>query len=220
MSQSNTVYLSGHIYVATVIPAVRHQISFPLIFHHGVSDVSACFIFPCLFNGQKTERWIIWIVCCKTFLKKSKVSVNWIWVSGFCLGPDSGLRKERRRRRKITNIISFDDDLDGGAEDEEDGDEEAKARSRRGAPAQSSVEEGIDPLEPPLSGSPAQNGVLEPGDVGWVGSPRPSRTGPPAGPPLPDSQSAENDEEEDDEEEETRKPRTEIQDRLASDQWV
>ncbi|XP_027892975.1 sorting nexin-29 isoform X2 [Xiphophorus couchianus] len=133
---------------------------------------------------------------------------------------DSGLRKERRRRKKITNIISFDDDLDGGAEDEEDGDEEAKARSRRGAPAQSSVEEGIDPLEPPLSGSPAQNGVPEPGDAGWVGSPRPSRTAPPAGPPLPDSQNAENDEEEDDEEEETRKPRTEIQDRLASDQLV
>ncbi|XP_032430256.1 sorting nexin-29 isoform X2 [Xiphophorus hellerii] len=133
---------------------------------------------------------------------------------------DSGLRKERRRRKKITNIISFDDDLDGGAEDEEDGDEEAKARSRRGAPAQSSVEEGIDPLEPPLSGSPAQNGVPEPGDAGWVGSPRPGRMAPPAGLPLPDSQTAENDEEEDDEEEETRKPRTEIQDRLASDQLV
>ncbi|XP_014855684.1 PREDICTED: sorting nexin-29 [Poecilia mexicana] len=133
---------------------------------------------------------------------------------------DSGLRKERRRRKKITNIISFDDDLDGGAEDEEDGDEEAKARSRRSAPAQSSVEEGIDPLQPPLSGSPAQNGVPEPGDAGWVGSPRPDRTAPPAGPPLPDSQSAENEEEEDDEEEETRKPRTEIQDRLASDQLV
>ncbi|XP_023196881.1 sorting nexin-29 isoform X2 [Xiphophorus maculatus] len=133
---------------------------------------------------------------------------------------DSGLRKERRRRKKITNIISFDDDLDGGAEDEEDGDEEAKARSRRGAPAQSSVEEGIDPLEPPLSGSPAQNGVPEPGDAGWVGSPQPGRTAPPAGPPLPDRQSAENDEEEDDEEEETRKPQTEIQDRLVSDQLV
>uniref|UniRef100_A0A096LVR6 Sorting nexin 29 n=1 Tax=Poecilia formosa TaxID=48698 RepID=A0A096LVR6_POEFO len=106
-------------------------------------------------------------------------------------GSDSGLRKERRRRKKITNIISFDDDLDGGAEDEEDGDEEAKARSRRSAPAQSSVEEGIDPLQPPLSGSPAQNGVPEPGDAGWVGSPRPDRTAPPAGPPLPDSQSAE-----------------------------
>uniref|UniRef100_A0A3B3V076 Sorting nexin 29 n=1 Tax=Poecilia latipinna TaxID=48699 RepID=A0A3B3V076_9TELE len=132
---------------------------------------------------------------------------------------DSGLRKERRRRKKITNIISFDDDLDGGAEDEEDGDEEAKARSRRGAPAQSSVEEGINPLQPPLSGSPAQNGVPEPGDAGWVGSPRPGHTAPPAGPPLPDSQSAENEEEEDDEEE-TRKPRTEIQDRLASDQLV
>uniref|UniRef100_A0A672H1X0 Sorting nexin 29 n=1 Tax=Salarias fasciatus TaxID=181472 RepID=A0A672H1X0_SALFA len=61
---------------------------------------------------------------------------------------DSGLRKERRRKKKITNIISFDDDLDGGAEDEEEADEAAAMRKSHTAPAQSSVEEGIDPLEP------------------------------------------------------------------------
>ncbi|KAM4715582.1 sorting nexin-29 [Anableps anableps] len=134
---------------------------------------------------------------------------------------DSGLRKERRRKKKITNIISFDDDLDGGAEDEEDGEEESQkvkaTRSRCTAPAQSSVEEGIDPL----SESPAQNGVPEPGMVGWVGSPHPCRTAPPAEPPLPDSKSMENEEEEE-EEEEMYKPQTQIQEeeRIPSDQLV
>ncbi|KAK1881494.1 Sorting nexin-29, partial [Dissostichus eleginoides] len=37
------------------------------------------------------------------------------------------------------------------------------------APAQSSVEEGVDPLEPEFSESPAQNGLSEPGIVSWVG---------------------------------------------------
>uniref|UniRef100_A0A665TX46 Sorting nexin 29 n=1 Tax=Echeneis naucrates TaxID=173247 RepID=A0A665TX46_ECHNA len=96
---------------------------------------------------------------------------------------ESGLRKERRRKKKITNIISFDDDLDGG----------------------SSVEEGMDPLEPAFSQSPAQNGLAESGIVSWVGSPHPSRTPPMTTPPLPDSKSIDNEEEE--EEEEIYKPK-------------
>ncbi|XP_074476730.1 sorting nexin-29 [Sebastes fasciatus] len=137
---------------------------------------------------------------------------------------DSGLRKERRRKKKITNIISFDDDLDGGAEDEEEGEEDSQKmgamRKSHTAPAQSSVEEGIDPLEPVFSESPAQNGVDEPGIISWVGSPHPSRT-PPATPPLPDSKSIDNEEE--DEEEEMYKPRAQSQDeerRSSSDQVV
>uniref|UniRef100_A0A667XMT2 Sorting nexin 29 n=1 Tax=Myripristis murdjan TaxID=586833 RepID=A0A667XMT2_9TELE len=86
---------------------------------------------------------------------------------------DSGLRKERRRKKKITNIISFDDDLDGGAEDEEEGEEDSRKmgtmRKSHTAPAQGSVEEGIDPLEPAFSLSPAQNGVADPGIVSWTG---------------------------------------------------
>ncbi|KAM9425487.1 sorting nexin-29 [Pholidichthys leucotaenia] len=128
---------------------------------------------------------------------------------------DSGLRKERRRKKKITNIISFDDDLDGGAEDEEEGEEDSQKsstlRKSHTAPAHSSVEEGIDPLEPTFSESPAQNGLAEPGIVSWVGSPHPCRTPPPttAG-PLPDSKSIDNEEEEEDEEE-VYKPRTQTQ---------
>uniref|UniRef100_A0AAQ6A6Z2 Sorting nexin 29 n=1 Tax=Amphiprion ocellaris TaxID=80972 RepID=A0AAQ6A6Z2_AMPOC len=109
--------------------------------------------------------------------------------------PHSGLRKERRRKKKITNIISFDDDLDGGAEDEEEGEEDSQKmgvmRKSHTAPAQSSVEEGIDPLEPAFSD--------------WVGSPHPCRTPPITTPPLPDSKSIDNEEEE--EEEEMYKPR-------------
>ncbi|XP_040922882.1 sorting nexin-29 isoform X2 [Toxotes jaculatrix] len=143
---------------------------------------------------------------------------------------DSGLRKERRRKKKITNIISFDDDLDGGAEDEEEGEDESQKmgmmRKSHTAPTQSSVEEGIDPLEPAfsqspaLSQSPAQNGVVEPGIVSWVGSPHPSRTPPTATPPLPDSKSIDNEEEE--EEEEMYKPRAQTQEeeRISSDQAV
>ncbi|XP_042363564.1 sorting nexin-29 [Plectropomus leopardus] len=138
---------------------------------------------------------------------------------------DSGLRKERRRKKKITNIISFDDDLDGGAEDEEEGEEDSQKmgvmRKSHTAPAQSSVEEGIDPLEPAFSESPAQNGLTEPGIVSWVGSPHPSRTPPPtAAPPLPDSKSLDNEEEE--EEEEMYKPRAQTQEeeRSSSDQVV
>uniref|UniRef100_A0A3Q3BHH8 Sorting nexin 29 n=1 Tax=Kryptolebias marmoratus TaxID=37003 RepID=A0A3Q3BHH8_KRYMA len=117
---------------------------------------------------------------------------------------DSGLRKERRRKKKITNIISFDDDLDCGAEDEEEGEEDSQKaramRKSRAAPAQSSVEEGIDPLEPTLSESPAHNGVVKPGLVNWVGSPHPCRTAPADAPPLPDSKSVDNEEEEEEEE--------------------
>uniref|UniRef100_A0A669DHA3 Sorting nexin 29 n=1 Tax=Oreochromis niloticus TaxID=8128 RepID=A0A669DHA3_ORENI len=113
---------------------------------------------------------------------------------------DSGLRKERRKKKKITNIISFDDDLDGGAEDEEDGEDDSQKiggmRKSHTAPAQSSVEEGIDPLEPVFSESLAQNGVSEPGIVSWVGSPHPCRTPPITAPPLPDSKSVDNEEEE------------------------
>ncbi|XP_015232582.1 PREDICTED: sorting nexin-29 [Cyprinodon variegatus] len=134
---------------------------------------------------------------------------------------DSGLRKERRRKKKITNIISFDDDLDGGAEDEEDGEWDSQkpkeARTSGAPPTQSSVEEGIDPLEPTLSESPAQNGIPEPCIANWVGSPHPCRTAPPAGPPLPDSQDIENEEEE----EEMYKPRTQSQEEtIPSDQLV
>lgn len=136
--------------------------------------------------------------------------------------PDSGLRKERRRKKKITNIISFDDDLDGGAEDEEEGEEDSQKtgvmKKSHTAPAQNSVEKGIDLLEPALSESPAQNGVAEPGIVSWVGSPHPSRTAPATTPPLPDSKSIDNEEEE--EEEEMYKPRAQTQEeeRTSSDQ--
>uniref|UniRef100_A0A665TWP8 Sorting nexin 29 n=1 Tax=Echeneis naucrates TaxID=173247 RepID=A0A665TWP8_ECHNA len=118
-------------------------------------------------------------------------------------------QKERRRKKKITNIISFDDDLDGGAEDEEEGEEDTQKmgtmRKSITAPAQSSVEEGMDPLEPAFSQSPAQNGLAESGIVSWVGSPHPSRTPPMTTPPLPDSKSIDNEEEE--EEEEIYKPK-------------
>uniref|UniRef100_A0A3Q1G7S3 Sorting nexin-29-like n=1 Tax=Acanthochromis polyacanthus TaxID=80966 RepID=A0A3Q1G7S3_9TELE len=134
------------------------------------------------------------------------------------------IMKERRRKKKITNIISFDDDLDGGAEDEEEGEEDSQKmgamRKSHTAPAQSSVEEGIDPLEPALSESPAQNGLAEPGIVSWVGSPHPCRTPPIPTPPLPDSKSIDNEEEE--EEEEMYKPRAQTQEeeRIPSDQVV
>uniref|UniRef100_A0A3B4X2B3 Sorting nexin 29 n=1 Tax=Seriola lalandi dorsalis TaxID=1841481 RepID=A0A3B4X2B3_SERLL len=137
---------------------------------------------------------------------------------------DSGLRKERRRKKKITNIISFDDDLDGGAEDEEEGEEDSQKmgtmKKSHTAPPQSSVEEGIDPLEPDFPQSPAQNGLVEPGIVSWVGSPHPSRTPPMTTPPLPDSKSVDNEEEE--EEEEMYKPRAQTQEeeRISSDQVV
>ncbi|XP_028263300.1 sorting nexin-29 isoform X2 [Parambassis ranga] len=137
---------------------------------------------------------------------------------------DSGLRKERRRKKKITNIISFDDDLDGGAEDEEEGEEDSQKtglmRKSHTAPAQSSVEEGIDPLEPTFSESPSQNGLSEPGIVSWVGSPHPCRTPAITTPPLPDSKSIDNEEEE--EEEEMYKPRAQTQEEemLTSDQVV
>uniref|UniRef100_A0A7N6AUY3 Sorting nexin 29 n=1 Tax=Anabas testudineus TaxID=64144 RepID=A0A7N6AUY3_ANATE len=124
---------------------------------------------------------------------------------------DSGLKKERRRKKKITNIISFDDDLNGGAEDEEEGEEDShKGTMRKSdtAPAQSSVEEGIDPLEPAFSHSPAQNGLVEPEVMSWVGSPHPSRTAPITSPSLPDSKNIDNEEEE--EEEEVYKPRWEF----------
>ncbi|XP_011603085.2 sorting nexin-29 isoform X1 [Takifugu rubripes] len=133
---------------------------------------------------------------------------------------DSGLRKERRRKKKITNIISFDDDLDG--EDEEEGDSQKSSVLRKShtAPAQSSAEDGIDPLEPIFSESPAQNGTAEPGIVSWVGSPHPSRTPPATSPPLPDTRSIDN--EEDEEEEEMYKPRTHTQEEetICSDQAV
>ncbi|XP_032357395.1 sorting nexin-29 [Etheostoma spectabile] len=137
---------------------------------------------------------------------------------------DSGLRKERRRKKKITNIISFDDDLDGGAEDEEEGEEDSQKmgamRKSHIARAQSSVEEGIDPMEPAFFESPAQNGLAEPGIVSWVGSPHPSRTPPTATPPLPDSKSIDYEDEE--EEEEMYKPRAQTQEeeRSSSDQVV
>lgn len=91
-------------------------------------------------------------------------------------------------------------------------------RKSHTAPAQSSVEEGIDPLEPASSESPAQNGLPEPGIISWVGSPHPSRTPPATTPPLPDSKSIDNEEEE--EEEEMYKPRAQTRDeeRISSDQ--
>ncbi|XP_020779821.1 sorting nexin-29 [Boleophthalmus pectinirostris] len=139
---------------------------------------------------------------------------------------DSGLRKERRKKKKITNIISFDDDLDGGAEDEEEAEEDHQnnksLRKSHTAPAQpqSSVEEGVDPLENSYSASPAQNGVMEAGIVSWVGSPHPSRTPPLSTPVLPDSKSLDNEEEE--EEEEVYKPRAQEQEeeRTSSEQLV
>ncbi|KAF1374142.1 hypothetical protein PFLUV_G00246480 [Perca fluviatilis] len=137
---------------------------------------------------------------------------------------DSGLRKERRRKKKVTNIISFDDDLDGGAEDEEEGEEDSQKmgamRKSHIPPAQRSVEEGIDTLEPAFSESPAQNGLAEPGIVSWVGSPHPSRTPPTTTPPLPDSKSIDYEDEE--EEDDMYKPRAQTQEeeRSSSDQVV
>lgn len=90
-------------------------------------------------------------------------------------------------------------------------------------PAQNSVEEGVDPLEPMFSESPALNGVDEPGIVSWVGSPHPCRTPPATSPPLPDSKSIDNEEEEEEEEEEEMyKPRAQTldEDRISSRQWV
>lgn len=132
---------------------------------------------------------------------------------------DSGLRRERRRKKKITNIISFNDDLDVGAQDEEDREEDSHKTMRKShtAPAQSSVEEGIDPLEPVFTETPTQNGAAEPGTITWVGSPHPSCTPPAATPPLPDTRSVDNEEEE--EEEEMYKPRahTQEEERIRSD---
>lgn len=145
----------------------------------------------------------------------------WLSFLSIFLHLDSGLRKERRRKKKITNIISFDDDLDGGAEDEEEGEEDSQktdsVRKSHTAPAQSSVEEGIDPLEPTFSESPAQNGLSEPGIVSWVGSPHPCRTPAIRTPPLPDSKSIDNEEEE----EEMYKLRAQTQEEeITTDQWV
>lgn len=93
-------------------------------------------------------------------------------------------------------------------------------RKSHTAPAQNSVEEGIDPLEPVFSESPAQNGMAEPGIVSWVGSPHPSRTPPTTTPPLPDTKSIDNEEEEEEEEEDMYKPRAQTQEeeRISSDQ--
>uniref|UniRef100_A0A3Q2Y3Y1 Sorting nexin 29 n=1 Tax=Hippocampus comes TaxID=109280 RepID=A0A3Q2Y3Y1_HIPCM len=86
---------------------------------------------------------------------------------------DSGLRKERRRKKKITNIISFDDDLDGGAEDEEEGEDDfPKTRGmskRQTDPVPSSVEDGIDLLEPLFHPSPSHNGLDGTATPTWVG---------------------------------------------------
>ncbi|XP_061912200.1 sorting nexin-29 [Entelurus aequoreus] len=136
---------------------------------------------------------------------------------------DSGLRRERRRKKKITNIISFDDDLDGGAEDEEEGEEDFQKNvgmmiKRQTSPVQSSVEEGIDLLEPSFSGSPSQNGLADPGSLSWVGSPHPSRM-----PHMPDRKNIDNEEEEEEEdaEEEKYEPRAHIQDeKRNNDQMV
>lgn len=89
-------------------------------------------------------------------------------------------------------------------------------RKSHTAPAQSSVEEGIDPLEPVFSESLAHNGMSEPGIVNWVGSPHPCRTPPITAPPLPDTKSVDNEEEE----EEIYKPRAQTQEeeRIPSDQ--
>ncbi|XP_023804976.1 sorting nexin-29 [Oryzias latipes] len=118
---------------------------------------------------------------------------------------DSGLRKERRRKKKVTNIISFDDDLDGGDEEEAEDDSQRAGvpRKSHAAPNPSSVEEGVDPLEPNFPESPAQNGLAGPGMVGWVGSPRPCRTAPGAEPLLSDLKGLD-----DEDEEEMYKPRT------------
>lgn len=85
------------------------------------------------------------------------------------------------------------------------------------APAQSSVEEGIDPLGPAFSHSPAQNGLVEVDIMSWVGSPHPSRTSPVTPSPLPDSKSVDNEEEEE-EDEEMYKPRAQTEERISSDQ--
>ncbi|XP_061764898.1 sorting nexin-29 isoform X2 [Nerophis ophidion] len=135
---------------------------------------------------------------------------------------DSGLRRERRRKKKITNIISFDDDLDGGAEDEEEGEEDFQKNvgmmiKRQTSPVQSSVEEGIDLLEP-SSGSPSQNGLADPGSLSWVGSPHPSRM-----PHMPDCKNIDNEEEEEEEdaEEEKYEPRAHIhEEKRNNDQMV
>lgn len=80
---------------------------------------------------------------------------------------------------------------------------------------QGSMEEGVDPLEPPFSFYPAQNGLSEPGIVSWAGSPSPSK------PELPDTKSIDNEEEEEEEEEvEVYKSRIETQEERAITEQV
>lgn len=86
------------------------------------------------------------------------------------------------------------------------------------AQAQSSVEEGIDPLENTFAGSPAQNGVAEQGIVSWVGSPHPSRTPPMTRPALPDSKSIDNEEEEEEEDMYKRNAQVQEEERISSEQ--
>ncbi|XP_037133418.1 sorting nexin-29 isoform X1 [Syngnathus acus] len=138
---------------------------------------------------------------------------------------DSGLRKERRRKKKITNIISFDDDLEAG--DEEEGDNDfpkiGGISKVQADPVQSSVEEGIDLLEPSFQESPSHNGLDDIAALTWVGSPHHSRTPPLPTPPLPDRKSIDNEEEDEDEEdeEEKYKGRAQIQeDQRSNDQMV
>uniref|UniRef100_A0A6Q2YKJ4 Sorting nexin 29 n=1 Tax=Esox lucius TaxID=8010 RepID=A0A6Q2YKJ4_ESOLU len=110
---------------------------------------------------------------------------------------DSGLRKERRRKKKITNIISFDDDLDGGAEDEEETEVEEEVGGRTaslkaGTNAPEGSLDGAVNAPEPSSCSPPRNGLLEPGIVGWAGTPPFCRA-------LPDAKKIDNDEEEEEE---------------------
>lgn len=131
---------------------------------------------------------------------------------------DSGLRKERRRKKKITNIISFDDDDPDGEEPYEGVRSPRKglpvtsapiAAATGGAGAATSaavpvpIGQGSPAEENPdlaesleaqeaLEPSPAQNGLLESGIVGWATTP------PHNGAPL-DTKSIDNEEEDEDE---------------------
>uniref|UniRef100_A0A6Q2Z919 Sorting nexin 29 n=1 Tax=Esox lucius TaxID=8010 RepID=A0A6Q2Z919_ESOLU len=121
---------------------------------------------------------------------------------------DSGLRKERRRKKKITNIISFDDDLDGGAEDEEETEVEEEVGGRTaslkaGTNAPEGSLDGAVNAPEPSSCSPPRNGLLEPGIVGWAGTPPFCRA-------LPDAKKIDNDEEEEEEDVDVYKCRPQL----------
>lgn len=169
------------------------------------------------------QQHLLFVSCSFTHLCASSVPFE-----------DSGLRKERRRKKKITNIISFDDDDPDGEEPYEGVRSPRKGLAVTATPTavegaatsaavpvpvgQGSPEENLDLIQPleaqeALEPSPAQNGLLESGIVGWATTP------PHNGAPL-DTKSIDN-EEEDEDEDVYGKGRPAPQEESGStDQWV